>query len=121
MMTEARDPVLQSLFDQPRHVEDNQEFVARVVARTRRLRYQLIGALAALALMLLAGAWVLSIPVQATVFSITQVLTTALFDLGESWTAWLLAPVNNIASLLIISLKATRMVWKKIKSATWSN
>jgi hypothetical protein len=123
-MTEHRDPVLQTLFavDQiDQSDQDAQAFTARVMAKTRKLIYQLAGVLAAVALVLLICAWVFAIPLQEVVQLVTQTVSVTLFDLGDSWVSWVFAPVNNIASLIVISLKTIRIVHKKVLSASYTS
>ena len=124
MMTEHRDPVLQTLFavDQvDQYDQDAQVFTARVMAKTRKLIYQLAGALAAVALLLLICVWVFAIPLQDIVQMVTQTVSVTLFNLGDGWVSWVFAPVNNIASLVVISLKVIRVVHKKVLRASYTN
>ncbi|MCP4048960.1 MAG: hypothetical protein GY732_23550 [Gammaproteobacteria bacterium] len=123
MMTEHRDPVLQTLFaaDQVDQTDqDAQAFTARVMTKTRKLIYQLVGALAAVVLALLVCVWVFAIPLQDVVQLVTQTVSATLFDLGDGWASWVFTPVNNIASLIVISLKAIRVVHKKVLSASYT-
>ncbi|MFC1778625.1 hypothetical protein ACFL3I_15045 [Pseudomonadota bacterium] len=120
-MTEHLDPVLQTLFaaDQlDQNEQDAQIFTARVMARTRRLIYQVAAVLAAVALVLLMCVWIFAIPLQEVVQLVTATVSTTLFDLGDGWASWVFAPVNNIASLIVISLKAIRIVHKKVLRAS---
>jgi hypothetical protein len=123
-MTEHRDPVLQTLFavDQiDQNDQDAQAFTARVMAKTRKLIYQLAGVLAAVALLLLICVWVFAIPLQEVVQLVTQTVSVTLFDLGDGWASWVFSPVNNIASLIVISLKAIRIVHKKVLRASYTS
>jgi len=43
-----------------------------------------------------------------------------LVDLGEGWLALVFMPVNNIASLFIVSAKAIHLGWKKIIGASFT-
>ena len=124
MMTEHRDPVLQTLFAVDQIDQDDQDaqaFTARVMAETRKLIYQLLGVLAAVALVLLTCVWVFAIPLQDVVQLVTQTVSATLFDLGDGWASWVFAPVNNIASLIVISLKVIRMLHKKVLSASYTS
>ena len=118
-MTDDRDPVLSSLFASSAVDQDDREFTEHVVAKTRSLRYKIVAGMLAVALVLVAIAWLFSLPVQEIVYLITEGLTTSLVDLGEGWPAWVLAPINNVASVLVISLKAIRMLRKKIISTSY--
>jgi len=122
MMTDHRDPVLQSLFA-ANQVElsdqDGQLFTARVMAKTRKLVYVVVAAVLLLALLVIASALILGIPIQEVAQNITQTLATTLFDLGNGWVSWVLMPVNNIASLLVLCVKIFRVVWKKTRLASF--
>ncbi len=119
-MTDDRDPRLQALFAEAQHDLDGEAFTANVMAQTRFLRYRSVAPWIFVALMLAAGAWFLAIPLEVAQL-IAQSLTTTLVDLGDSWLAWVFSPINNIASLLVISVKAIRIVRKKITSTSYAN
>jgi hypothetical protein len=44
---------------------------------------------------------------------VSLVFTISLFDLGDGWVAWALSPVNNIAGVLLLSVKAIRILRKR--------
>jgi len=122
-MTEHRDPVLQAMFavDQTeQNDQDAQAFTASVMAKTRRLVYQLAGALCAVFAAMLLCVWIFAIPLQEVVQMVTQTMSATLFDLGDGWVSWVVAPVNNIASLIVISLKAIRIIHKKVIRASYT-
>lgn len=120
MMTDDRDPFLQTLFAEAQHDLDAEAFTSQVMAQTRSRRYRTLAGLACAALILAAVAWYLAIPLEFAQL-ITQLLAITLVDLGDSWLAWLFSPVNNIAGLLIISVKAIRVARKKIMRASYAN
>ena len=120
MMTDGRDPLLQSLFVEARHDLDGEMFSARVMAKTRFLRYRVVVAGLCVALILAAGAWFLAIPLEVAQL-VAQVLATTLVDLGDSWLAWLLSPVNNIAALVVLCVKAIRIGRKKIIRTSYAS
>ena len=49
-----------------------------------------------------------------------QALTTTLIDLGDGWLAWVFSPVNNIAALLVLFVKAIRVGRKRIIGASYA-
>ena len=120
MMADDRDPLLQTLFTEGQHDLDGEAFTTRVMARTRGRTYRVAVAWFSVALVLAAGAWLLALPLQEFAQLITQGLTISLFDLGDGWIAWVFTPVNNVASLLILSVKVIRMVRKKFRSASFA-
>ena len=122
MMAGDRDKLLQAAFAEARQNLDDEVFTARVMTRSRNLLYLLTGGAISLALVILAGVWLtIGIPLLEFAVLISQVFTTALVDLGEGWLALVFMPVNNIASLFVLSGKAILMAWKKLISASFSN
>ncbi len=120
MMTDERDPLLQTLFAEAQHDLDGEIFTAHVMAQTRFLRYRVVAACICVALILATGVWFLAIPFELAQL-MAQVLATTLIDLGDSWLAWLFSPVNNIAALLVLSVKAIRIGRKKIIRASYAS
>ena len=118
-MTDDRDPRLQALFADTRVELDGEEFVTRVMAKTRKPKQLLITGLAGLLLLLVASVWLFSLPAFEISQTIATALTTTLIDLGEGWIAWVLSPVNNIASLTILSIKAIRTLQKKVRGGSY--
>jgi hypothetical protein len=118
-MTDDRDPRLQALFADTQVELDGEEFIAGVMAKTRKPKQLMIAGLAGLALLLVAGAWLFSLPTYEITQFIATALTTTLIDMGEGWAAWILSPVNNIASVLILSLKGIRMIQKKVRGVSY--
>ena len=89
------------------------------MAQTRGVRIRIVAGFACVTLMFAACAWYFAIP-QELAQLVAQVLTRSLIDLGDRWLAWVLAPVNNIGSLLVISAKAVRVAWKKVRGASYA-
>lgn len=114
MMADDRNPIVENLFAEPVQDLAGDAFVDGVMTQTRNRVYWLIGALAAVALMLGSIAWFFSSTALEIVQLLTRILTTSLFDAGEGWMAWILLPVNSIAGLLVICTKAARMAWKRM-------
>ena len=122
MMTDNQDQLLQSMFAEARQDLDGEAITARIMTKTRRLLYLLAAGGVSLALVLLAGAWLIfGIPLLEFAVLISQVLTMGLFDLGEGWLALVFMPVNNIASLIVIAARGIHLGWKKINGAAFTN
>jgi len=118
MTTDQRDPFLQSLFAEAGPELEGEAFRARVMTRTRSLRYLVLTGGVALVLAVLGCAWLLfGIPLFEFAVLVSQVLATPLFNLGEGWLALALLPVNTVASVLVIALKALRMLQKRVLGA----
>ena len=119
MMTDHRDQLLQSVFAEARQELDGEALTAWVMAKTRNMSYMLMAGGIAAALVLLASAWLIfAIPLLEFAVLISQGLTMPLVDLGEGWLALVFLPVNNIASLLVITVKVVLMARKKIIGAS---
>jgi hypothetical protein len=120
-MTEQRDPLLQSLFAEAEQHLEGEALTTRVLARTRRARYLLLGGAGAAVLAALAITWLLfGIPLFEFAVLVASLLTTPLVELGEGWLALALLPVNTVASVLILSLRAMRVFHKKIVGASFA-
>jgi hypothetical protein len=118
-MSDDRDPKLQNLFAEAQPDLDAEEFVAGVMTRTRNLRVGFLAGLVCVALVLGSIAWLLAIP-QELVPLIAQVMASSLIDLGDGWVAWMFLPVNNIGSVLVLTVKAIRVLRKKLIGAQFA-
>lgn len=122
MITNSQDQLLQSVFAEARQDLEDETLTKRIMAKTRRVLYMLAAAALSLAVVLLTGVWLIfGMPLLEFAVLISQFLTMALIDLGEGWLALVLMPLNNIASLIVITAKAIHLGWKKVLSATFSN
>lgn len=122
MITDNQDQLLQSVFAEARQDLDDDVLTSRVMAKTRRVLYKLAAGVLFIAVVLVAGVWLIfGMPLLEFAVLISQFFTMALIDLGEGWLALVFMPVNNIASLLVIGAKAIHLGWKKILSASFSD
>jgi hypothetical protein len=120
-MKEDQNNHLQTLFAEVREDLDGEAFTAGMMAQTRFQRYRVPIMISGIALVVVVCAVLFAPSLLDFVLLITQVLTTTLIDLGEGWLAWIFSPINNIASLLILSGRALFVGWKLITRATYSN
>ena len=115
MIIENQEQMLQSVFAEARQDLDGAAITARVMAKTRRQLYMIAAGVLSLAVALLAGTWLIfGLPLLEFAVLISQFLTMALVDLGEGWLALVFMPINNIASLFIVTAKAIHLGWKKL-------
>jgi len=122
MMTNNQDQLLQSVFAEARQDLDDEVLTSSVMAKTRRVLFMLVAGALSLALVLLAGFWLIfGLPLLEFAVLISQFLTMTLVDLGEGWLALVFMPVNNIASLVVITVKAIHLGWKKLIGASFAN
>jgi len=121
MIMENQDQLLQSAFAEARQDLDGEALTARVMAKTRRLLFLLAAGGLSLAGVLLVGTWLIfGLPLLEFAVLISQFLTMTLVDLGEGWLALVFMPVNNIASLIVITARGIHLCWKKINAASFT-
>lgn len=119
MMTEYRDQVLESLFDEANRELEGEAITARVMARTRNRLVKMAASAISLTLVVLLLSWyVFAMPLLEFAVLVSQFITNPLVDLGEGWLALAFLPVNNIASLSVLLAKASLMAWKKLTGTT---
>ncbi len=119
-MTDERDPTLEALFGEARQELGGEAFTAQVMRRTRfaRLRAE-TGWIGAAALLLVAGG-LLFVPLQELAVLLAQALSTALFDLGESWLALVLAPINSVATVVVLGARILRVGRKRFRESSYA-
>ena len=127
MMTETRDPLLLSVFEKSRQDLDGAELTANVMGRKDYdsvLDKMRLGDGTLLPIPITLGvtapaAWTL-IGTSLLEFAvlISQFLTNPLIELGEGWLALVFLPVNNLASILVLSGKLALMGWKRLTGAS---
>ena len=113
-MSNERDPLLESLFDDANAGLDDEAFTSAVVDRvaSRRSRV-LFGRLAVLAL-LVAMEVVLESPLQASLGVAAEVLGRSLFEVDSEWLAFVVAPINSIAGLFGMTLLALNALYRRL-------
>ena len=119
-MTNDRDPLLQSMFDDARTELSDTSFTDRVLTRSRQRQYRLGAGLTSAALIALTVFLLFAPPLSDLARSLGELITLSLVDLGEGWAAWVLAPLNNLASLLIMSAKLFFIIRKKARAASFA-
>lgn len=113
-MSDERDPLLESLFDDADTVPEDEAFTNAIVERvaSRRSRV-LLGRLAVLAL-LIALEVVLESPLQASLGVVAEIMGRSLIELESEWLNFVLAPVNSIAGLLGMILLALNALYRRL-------
>lgn len=119
-MAPDRNKDLLNLFVDARQEFDADTFTNKVVAKTNSRRYNFMAVIASVVVILMAMIWVFAAPLQEFGLIVGHGLATPLVDLGDNRLAWVFAPVNNIASLLVLIAKIARMGWKKLGRATFA-
>jgi hypothetical protein len=119
MMTEYRDPALEELFRAAQRDLADETVTERVMAGTRQRLVRMAAlALAGSAVVLLVAWYLFAGPLLEFAVLISQFLTNPLFDLGTGWLALVFLPVNNIASILVLSGKLSLLAWKKLTGSS---
>ena len=119
-LTDKRDTALQDLFIAANNDLPSEEFTRSVMKKMRQRHLRRYAIAAGFGLISLIGIWFLALPVQTFVQLLTALLTQSLFDFGDTWLSWLLAPINNIASLLVLSIKLLLSFKKMITGRAYS-
>lgn len=119
MMTNYREPDLHSLFDQANRELEGETITAQVVAQTRKRVAARAGLVLVVAALCLLVAWqLLALPLLEFALLVSRALTNPLIDMGEGWLALVFLPVNNLASLLVLSTKGMLIGWKKLTGSS---
>lgn len=115
MMAELHDAKLESLFAEAKCDLEGEAITAQVMTGTRNrlLRMAVVG-LSAAVVILLAAWYLFAGPLLDFALLVSGFLTDPLFDLGEGWLELVFLPVNNIASILLLSTKLSLLAWKKL-------
>ena len=119
MMTEYRDPTIEKLFREAQRELADEAITERVMAGTRQRLVRMAAlALAGSVVVLLVAWYLFAGPLLEFAVLISQFLTNPLIDLGEGWLALVLLPINNIASILVLSTKLSLLAWKKLTGSS---
>ena len=120
-MNEERDPNLQALFVEANDDLEPEPFTSSVMKHASNRRF--ISLLRAGAAVLVFLGVMVFLPFDLTRLSvlITQGLATELISIGNVYAAWALAPVNNVAGLIVLCFKAVRMALKRARTATYAS
>ena len=115
MMTECRDQMLENLFNEADRELEGEAITTEVMTHTRkRLFTKVAGGVSAVIIVLLASWYVFAGPLLEFVLLVSSFLTNPIVELGEGWLALVFMPVNNIASLCVLTTKVALMAWKKL-------
>ena len=115
MITDNQEQLLQSAFAEARQDLEDDALTGQIMAKTRRVLYMLAAGTLTIAIVVIAGLWLaFGMPLLEFAVLISQFLTMALVDLGEGWLALVFMPINNVASVCIVTAKAIHLGWKKL-------
>jgi len=114
-MTDERDPLLQSLFTESQAVSIDDAFTENVMTKTYALRREVITAGVIASALLVLYTVLFGAPLQEFVILIAQFLSTELIDMGESWLALIVSPLNSVAGLLALLFKGFLTLQKRLR------
>jgi hypothetical protein len=120
-MNDERDPILQALFAESNDDLNPEPFISSVMKQASNRRFVSILRAGAAVLVLLGVTIFLPFDITRLGILITQGLANELVSIGNVYAAWLLAPVNNVASLIVLCFKAVRIALKRARTATYAN
>lgn len=114
-MTEDHDPLLQSLFTESQAVSTDDEFTENVMTKTYARRRKVIAAGVIASALLILYTVLFGAPLQEFIILIAQFLSTELIDVGESWLALIVSPLNSVAGLVVLLFKGFLTLQKKLR------
>ena len=118
-MSEERDPYLQSLFAEQDEL-DHADFLSdfqQEIQRLERLRWLSAALLGAVLILIL---WLMSEPLYVLGVSLTLSLTAPIIEMGDGLISLMLSPVNNVASILILTAKLGWSLWKRVRTESYA-
>lgn len=118
-MTKDRDPFLQNLFTEAQDPLPGDDFVEAVMVQTFRLNRNLYMMFAALVAGFFAIAWFAGWPLLGLASSFSGVLGMELVNFGDSAAGWVLLPINNLATILVLIWRLCLMAWNRAASASY--
>ncbi|NKB33867.1 MAG: hypothetical protein GKR91_12280 [Pseudomonadales bacterium] len=119
-MMEERDPAIQALFDDAQRGLHDDEFIKSVMARTISLKYRLLATGLGLIAFLLVSAVLFSVPLIDFAYVVTELLSTELVLISNVTAAWILTPINNIATLLVVIGKIVKTGISRARQASYA-
>ena len=119
-MNDNRDPVLAELFAQSVTAVTDELFTSSVMRKIRFRQMLLLAFAGVVAVIFLTIATAYSVPLQQVVLPFTEALGTQLVEVEDSTVSWIIAPVNNLATLFIVFAKLARMLWLRIRRSNYA-
>ena len=113
-MTDERDPALQALFAEAEQELAPEGFSTRVMTRLESARRRTVAGWIIAGLVLLSCLWFLAAPLQYAAYQLTGLLATPLINPDEPLLLFLLLPVNNVSTLLVLGLIGLVVAFRKL-------
>ena len=120
-MNEDRDPALQALFAEANDDLDPNPFTSNVMEHVSNRKVSLLIRVGAVLAALIAILVLLPVDLLSLSVLIVQGFATEIVSLGNGYAAWILAPINNVASVIVLSFKGVRMAIKRARTANYAS
>ncbi len=112
-MSNERDPVLESLFAQAKTELSENGFGEQVMTGVEKRRRNVFLGRIALVALLVIFELLLSAPIQNSVGTMTEALSTSLIDVETGWLAVAVAPLNSVAGLIGVLLVGLHSLYRR--------
>jgi len=111
-MNDPRSPLLEEAFAQAERNLEDEAFVNSVMARARALDRKRSVLFVAVGLAAIFAIWLIGTSLNEALSWLPRLVSRPLTALGGGWAAPILAPLNSLASLLVLGLLALRAVYR---------
>ena len=113
-MNNERDPLLESLVAKAQRELVEDQFTEKVMTGVASRRRNILIGRIAIVVLLVAFEILLSTPLQNSIGTITQILSTTLVNMDSGWLAMVVAPINSIAGLIGILLVGMQILYRRM-------
>lgn len=113
-MSDDRDPLLESIFEQANDELNDVDFVDNVMARVARRRRNVLLGRIGLVAVLVAFEFMLSAPLQNSVGIASQALGASLLEVNNEWLGLIVAPINSVAGIIGMVLLGLHTLHRRI-------
>lgn len=113
-MNEERKPALERLFAAANRELSDEDFVARVMARTSAPSARRILAVLAVVLVAAPATWLATGPLADALLWLTRALLQPVAGSGEGFTSPTVLPMNSVGAAIALALVALRAIAKRL-------
>lgn len=113
-MKDERDPALEALFSNAAQQSPNGDFADRVMSQVDNRRRNVLIARLSVVVLIVALELLLSAPLSGALGVIAEKLSNPLMDLGDSWLAQLMSPLNSVAGVVGMILLMLHFLYRRV-------
>ena len=110
-----RDPALEALFDSAEQELRGDAFTSAVEQRINRRGKRVVAGRLFAVILLVFLEVLLESPLQQSLGTAAEVLSTTLIPLDDEWLAFVLSPINSIAGLIGLVLIGTQQLYRRMR------